>query len=806
MTSSFPAMRSRRRRGILLWPVFFFLLVAGVVLAAWMVTRQNARGILEREVASSAEQFRVHLQRWFADRLRVVELLAGQLAARQSVDLDDFRARARALYGIFPDLQALNFIDADWKIAVIVPVAGNRRALGADLHLHPEPSVPAALRRASQGAAITRSSVIDLLQGMHGMATYRRIAGEQGRTLGYVNGVFAVERIVQSCLAESLSSEQFRVAVLDENNNPVFNNDPQREWRRWPYRLQKTARVADRPLRIVVAPSRGRLAALYGLADVLYPVIGLLLAVVIAWLARVQLVRRQRLADSEARYRALFVMAGDAIFLLRDDIFIDCNSKACELFDCSREDIVGQPPYRFSPPRQPGGEDSRELARQRIRQAHDKGLVSFEWLHSTRDGRELECEVTLSRVSISGSDHLLASVRDVSARKAAERERREFEQRLQQSQKLESLGVLAGGIAHDFNNLLAVVLGNADLALHDLPPDCDSRSLLEEIRIAARRAAELTNQMLAYAGKGQLTVEAVDLNRLVHGTMSLLRASISKKAQLHLDLKEDLPAVLGDRVQLRQVLMNLVINASEALGGEAGHLTIRTSVELQPGNGKVVLEVADTGCGMEEDVRRKIFDPFFTTKFAGRGLGMAAVLGIVRGHQGQITVSSKPGRGSTVRIALPATSEQAQPAKAEADNGADESFSAVVLLVDDESFVRQVGRKMLERLGCQVLTADEGEQALEVFRARSAEIDLVLLDLTMPRKSGEEVFQEMQQIDASVPVVVCSGFTEQDTAGHFTERAPADFLHKPFDLWKLRQVLRRVLRPGAGRDDGAAGK
>jgi len=809
MTKTFPAISRRRGIGGMFWPLLAFVLVAAAVLTAWGISRSSTRDILDRELDMAVDRLQVHLERWFADRLRVVETLADNMTSELATDADGFREQAGRLLKLFRGMQALNWIDADWKIAVIVPVAGNRRALGADLHVHPEPSVQEALRRASRGSTVTRTSVIKLLQGMRGMATYRRVVDEQGRTLGYVNGVFAVDRIVEACLAESLPRGSCRVVVLDDNGRLVYNSHPGQKWSSWPHSRQKAVMVADRPLQVVVAPSKRRLADLSGPADILYPSIGLLLALVIAWLVRVEMVRRQRLADSEARYRALFVMAGDAIFLMRDDIFIDCNSKATELFDCRREDVIGQPPYRFSPPQQPDGSDSRRRALERIGQAHEQGLVSFEWLHCTLDGRPLECEVTLSKLLISGRDYLLASVRDVSARKAAERQRRDFEKRMLQAQKLESLGVLAGGIAHDFNNLLAVMLGNADLALTDLPAGSEARSSLQEVRLAAQRAAELTNQMLAYAGKGQLMVEAVDLNQLVNNTLRLLQASISKKAQLRLDLREGLPTVLGDRVQLRQVLMNLVINASEALGEEQGYITIRTSLDGKSkdgSDGRVMLEVTDTGCGMNEQLRQKIFDPFFSTKFAGRGLGMAAVLGIVRGHQGEITISSKPGHGTTVRVLLPASGEQARPEQEALSANTGERFDVVVLLVDDESFVRQVGRKMLERLGCRVLTADDGEQALEVFRARSGEIDLVLLDLTMPRKSGEEVFQQMQQIDGRVPVVVCSGFTEQDTASHFTELAPADFLHKPFDLGKLRMVLRRVLRPDKDGGDTAPGK
>ncbi|MDS4030168.1 MAG: response regulator [Candidatus Contendobacter sp.] len=399
---------------------------------------------------------------------------------------------------------------------------------------------------------------------------------------------------------------------------------------------------------------------------------------------------------------------------------------------------------------------------------------------------------------------LLLAVTDITERKWAENKRLQLERQMQETQKLESLGVLAGGIAHDFNNLLTVILGNASLALDDLPPNSAARESLEAIESTALRAAELCRQMLAYSGKGRFVIESIQFGTLIGEMVSLLRASISKKAILNLNLQESLPAVRGDPSQIRQIVMNLVINASEALGDHAGTITLSTGLldqlseylaedypDEQLAEGPYVwLEVADTGCGMDPETQRRIFEPFFTTKFTGRGLGLSAVLGIVRGHQGALKVHSERSKGTTFKVLFPAILQDrpvlSQPSEAKPPwKGA-----GTILLVDDEESVRTMGNRMLERNGFRVLTAADGREALEIYRARRDEIALVLLDLTMPDLDGEETFHELRRIDPNVRVVMSSGYTESEIIPRFAGQPLAGFLQKPYSTTALMDCLR----------------
>jgi PAS domain S-box-containing protein len=415
-------------------------------------------------------------------------------------------------------------------------------------------------------------------------------------------------------------------------------------------------------------------------------------------------------------------------------------------------------------------------------------------------------------------EFVLATGIDVSERRRAEEDRRQFEARLQQTQKQESLGVLAGGVAHDFNNLLTAILGYADLALRGLPPDSPARDNLTQIVGGARRAAELARQMLAYAGKGTLVVQPVRLSRLVRDMADLLKVSISKKCALWYLFADNLPAIEGDPTQLRQVIMNLVINASEAIGDREGTITVRTEAVTcdraalaahHLGDGLregryVCLEVSDTGGGMAEETRARIFDPFFTTKFTGRGLGLATVLGIVRAHRGAIQVRSEPGRGTTFRILFHSLQTAEVLAVTPAERTPVPPGQGTVLVVDDEPFIRDLARQMLEAAGFAVLTAADGREAVEVYRAQGATIGVVLLDLTMPRQDGVETFHALRRIRPDVRVVLCSGYGDQEASKRFSGHDLAGFVAKPFQLEELLRAVRDALagRPAPGPGTG----
>ena len=406
-------------------------------------------------------------------------------------------------------------------------------------------------------------------------------------------------------------------------------------------------------------------------------------------------------------------------------------------------------------------------------------------------------------------ERMIGAIMDVTAQRQAEEERALIERKLLETQKLESLGVLAGGIAHDFNNLLTGVLGSASLARIEIPPDSPAQESLAQIETGAQRAAELCKQMLAYSGKGRFVVRRLDLSAVVRDTAELIQLSIGKNAALKFALASDLPAITADATQLRQIVMNLVINASDAIGEKSGVIAISTGVmhadraylretHLAPGLPEgpyVFLEVSDNGAGMNAETKAKIFDPFFTTKFTGRGLGLAAVLGIVRGHRGAMKVYSEPGRGTTFKLLLPCAEGPADAAPANAEPGVQWRGSGIVLVIDDEETVRAVSSRMLRMMGFEPLLAVNGREGADLFASRADEIAGVMLDLTMPVLDGTATLTELRRIRPDVRVLLMSGFTEHDAVDRFAGKGLAGFLQKPFRSDDLRTALRTMLEP-----------
>ncbi len=418
-----------------------------------------------------------------------------------------------------------------------------------------------------------------------------------------------------------------------------------------------------------------------------------------------------------------------------------------------------------------------------------------------QDGERISCEWynTVLPDAVGGVQAVATMVRDVS-------ERERLETQLRQSQKLESLGVLAGGVAHDFNNLLVGIMGNASLAIEQTGADSPLRPMLDRIVNASQRATDLTQRMLAYAGRAACDVKVMDLNQLVEELADFASAAIPKRVQLRIKTAEKLPLIKADSGQVQQIIMNLLINAAEAIGHDEGSVSISTWEEaldreqiatqfaehkMDPGT-YVCLEVRDTGCGMSPEILTRVFDPFFTTKFAGRGLGLSAILGIVRAHRGAITFSSELGAGTVFRVFLPAITakEQAPTRQRRAPRV---PLDATVLVIDDEEDVRDVVEAVLSSRGMTVLVAEDGRRGIEVFREHADEVDAVLLDINMPGMNGEAVFHQLRTIKPDVRVILSTGYSEQEAASQFANASLAGFVNKPYTASALVEKIGEAL-------------
>ncbi|MGD0210214.1 MAG: PAS domain S-box protein [Desulfomonilia bacterium] len=521
----------------------------------------------------------------------------------------------------------------------------------------------------------------------------------------------------------------------------------------------------------------------------------------------------EALRESEERFRSLIQSSSDIIVILDQNGLITYESPSMEqILKYPAGKMIGKNPMDYMHPEDIGGV-VKALAE--VFEDVNPGIPS-EFRFKRADGTWVYLEaIGNNLIDYPGINGVVITARDITERKKGEELKLDMERRLLHAQKLESLGVMAGGIAHDFNNLLMAILGNLDLARLDLSPVSRSRPFIDQALVAARRAADLTNQMLAYSGKGRFDLKPFDLSELVQEMAHLLKASISKTVTLNLQMNGDLPSIVADPSQIQQIIMNLIVNASEAIGEHPGVVAISTgSLDCDPGylqrsrlkekpapGAYVFIEVRDTGCGMDEETKDRLFDPFFTTKFTGRGLGMAAVLGIVSGHKGAIMVESEQGRGAAIRVMFPA-SEGGKTVKGkkpgvsamEGEGTAMGPISGTVLVADDEDMVRDLCKSMIERLGYKAITASDGEEAVKIFRENASEIVCVILDLTMPKLDGIAAFDEIRQIKADVKVILSSGYDEQETTERFTGKGLAGFIKKPYQLSILRAELGRVLK------------
>ena len=497
---------------------------------------------------------------------------------------------------------------------------------------------------------------------------------------------------------------------------------------------------------------------------------------------------------AEAKYRRLFETAKDGILIIdaASGKITDANAFVLDLSGYRREELIGSRFWAKGPlANLPKGREAlnRLLTEESVR-FPDVPLKA-------KGGQNIEVEA-IGNVYSEGTKQVIQfNIRDIT-------ERKHFERQLRQTAKLESLGLLAGGVAHDFNNLLTSIMGHASLLLEAAPFSSPDREQLREILKASQRAADLTRQMLAYAGKGRYVIKLVDLSEMVEEISALVKSSIPKAVDVELKLAKGLPQIKADSAQMQQLVMNLVINAAEAIGeGHVGVVRVTTSQQqfddefiklyysadgLKPGT-YVILEVSDTGSGMDEATKAKIFDPFFTTKFTGRGLGLSAALGIVRGHEGAIRLYSVPGRGTTFRVLFPASLSRETTQLSEI-KAVDLHGTGLVLVVDDEEMVQRVAVAALLRHGYKVLTAPNGAIAVQIVRERGAELALIVLDLMMPVMGGEEALAHIQESHPEIPVILSSGYDYGQTEGLSGETRLAGFIQKPYTAQQLLEIVK----------------
>jgi two-component system cell cycle sensor histidine kinase/response regulator CckA len=504
------------------------------------------------------------------------------------------------------------------------------------------------------------------------------------------------------------------------------------------------------------------------------------------------------LKESENKYRELVENSPDAIAIYVAGKIVFANKECLHLLAAaSSADLIGKSVIHFVHP------DFRALVSERMKKFANERTVSplSEEKFIRLDGSSVEVEVMAMPIRFENKPAVQLIIRNISARKQAEAEKRVLEERLQWAGKMESIGTLAGGIAHDFNNLLMGIQGYASMTLINLDPAHPNYERLKRIEAQVQSGADLTRQLLGFARGGRYEIKPVDMNDIIEKTSSMFGRT-RKEITIHFTHGKDLCSVEVDRGQIEQVLLNLYVNAWQAMPG-GGEIRLQTEnvllpeknalpYSVQPGK-YVKISVTDTGTGMDEKTRERIFDPFFTTKTLGRGtgLGLATVYGIIKGHQGMINVYSELGHGTTFNIYLPASDKEvvkAEPATAKITSGTE-----TILLIEDEKLILEVSRELLESIGYKVYAAGSGQAGIDVFREKRNEIDLVILDMIMPGIAGGEVFDRLRKIDPAIKVLLSSGYSLNGEAQHIMDRGCNGFLQKPFQIEILSRKIREIL-------------
>ncbi|MDX8406340.1 MAG: response regulator [Mariprofundus sp.] len=510
------------------------------------------------------------------------------------------------------------------------------------------------------------------------------------------------------------------------------------------------------------------------------------------------------LSDNRASQRALLDAMPYAIGVHRDGRWIYCNPATARLLHADGpEAVIGTSVFEYV-----ATEDHARI-HERIEQMFRRGrpAPTTEVQMRSCNGTSFTARIQSCPVTLDGEPAILVTAENDSEREQQNQEHTGLKAPLEHAQRLESLGVLAGGIAHDFNNLLTAIMGNAELARIKVTETSAAGPHIDQIINTCDHAAELCKQMLAYAGKGTYALEVLNISDMIMSMGKLIRASVSDTISMKIKLDPDLPGVEGDLAQIQQLVLNFIINSADAIGSGSGEIKLSSGVrqlqrhqldQLYNGTGLpegeyVVIEVRDNGCGMDKDMQTKIFDPFFTTKEMGSGLGLSAVLGIVRGHHGAIQLFSAPDKGTAFRVYLPSTARAVQEQaittmEVEAWRG-----EGAVLVVDDDLRVRTVAACFIEAMDFQVLTADDGKEGVEKFEQHHDNLVAVVMDMTMPVMGGAEAIQAMRRIDSDVPIILVSGYSEVEAGRLITGDRPDAFLQKPFKAKRLKSVLYEVM-------------
>ncbi len=780
-------------------PLAFLFLGLSLVLLLGAATQRKDREHIDREANITAEQLKLRLESCFDARAGLVRTLATYPWRSQDELIGAWGTRASALLPLYSGVQALNFVDPEGVIREVYPVEPNRAALNANLRKNVNPSVIAALEQAEASGAMTRTSIVELLQSGKGFALYQQIRDVDDQPIGFANGVFRVDVLMDSCLPEGRLRDNFAFALIDGDSifyeRPSPNVDTPS-----PYEVELPIDVTGEPWRFTLAPREAYLQATDSPVDEVWVALGVLLSTLLALAARYALIKQHDNEEREDQYRLLVENQTDLVVKVNmQGEFQYISPSYCEVFGKSEDELLGN---AFMPLVH---EDDREqTARSLERLRYPPHTAYHEQRAMTKDGWRWLAWSNRAVLDEKGEMVGITAVgRDVT-------EVKRLEERVAHAQKMRAMGELAGGITHDFNNLLQVILGNIEVQLMSDKHDAETRDSLERVRDIAERALHLTEKLATLSRQELTRPETFDINEFLKELKDLLGHTLPATVNLTVTLGDTPLTFHGDRSQLEQVLLNLCFNARDAVDSKgdiriAAHeatvdgLAPNSPPELERGN-YVLISVEDNGHGIDADDLPRIFDPFFTTKSTGMGtgLGLANSYSIVQQHKGVITAESAPGEGSRFVVYLPLASasdatDQTAPPPSSGSTSEPPSRAAaagkMVLVADDNPELLDLTCTVLKNDGFDCCRASDGKQALEVFESNKDKIRLLVLDLVMPGMGGQEVAERVRQMSDDVQILFVSGYVPEKTQESLTEPV----LKKPFTIEAFMETVRQMV-------------
>ncbi len=759
--------------------VAFLWLISGTVFYNHVESEKTK---LQVETEVTGEQIKLRLESWVNHRLKIVENIASRWTCQKEIDKNQFTKKAEELLSWFPGLQALNWIDKDWTIQIVVPLEGNKPALGKNLRQHPSASVQAALTQTKETQRISRSEIMELLQGGKGFATYWPVLTEDGNIYGYINGVFKIDKLIESCFSEPMLTERFLI-MFYEADKAVYGNNIDITVNQSEFLKSFSVKIVDKNLRMKLVPTSAYIKASHSYFA--YWILGftMLFSLLLGYFIRITMLHNQILRKSEERFRTVVEYASDAFYLVtRAGEIVDVNQQACKELQYSKEELTSMRVEDIDV-----GYNNGTLK-------IDSNKATFETKHKKKDGTIIPVEIHSDVIEINNELFILCLSRDVSATKKLQ----ELETR---AQRLETAGQVAGQVAHDFNNLLAPLIAYPELIQDMLDDGHPAKELISKIEISAIQIAEINQQLLTLGRRGHYNLQIINLNDLIQQVVEEENSFCSDVCKVETKFEKNLLPMKGGYSQIVRIISNLLHNSCEAIH-EDGVISIKTEnyyldnnmaeYASVPKGEYIKLTVADNGDGIPEDILPTIFDPFISTKKAdkkrGSGLGLSVVASVVKDHHGYVDVQSKVGQGTKFFIYFPISRENITEEKPIEIIGGSEN----ILVVDDDTMILEVTQKILEILGYQVKTAETGETAIEILQKES--FDLLILDMIIPNSiDGTETFRRILEINPNQSAIIVSGYAESERVNEAMRLGVKSFIKKPFSKETLSLAIREAL-------------